>query len=133
VAREKRTKLLAARRGASRGLVVITDRYPQNEIMGFNDGPLLTRLAWAPSWLRAWEARTYGLAERLPPDLVIKLVVSPETIARREPDMDTAVIEKRTGDLPRLAFSGASIIAIDAEQPLADVIRAVKQAVWRIL
>jgi hypothetical protein len=101
--------------------------------MGFNDGPLLTRLAWAPSWLRAREARTYGLAERLPPDLVIKLVVSPETIARREPDMDTAVIEKRTGDLPRLAFSGASIIAIDAEQPLADVIRAVKQAVWRIL
>ena len=47
--------------------------------------------------------------------------------------MDTAVIEKRTGDLPRLAFSGARIVAIDAEQPLADVIRAVKQAVWRIL
>ena len=33
VASEKRTKLLTARRGASRGLVVITDRYPQNEII----------------------------------------------------------------------------------------------------
>jgi hypothetical protein len=133
VAREKRSKLLAARRGASRGLVVITDRYPQNQIIGFNDGPLLTRLAWAPSWLRAWEASAYDLAERLPPDLVIKLVASPETIARREPDMDTAVIAQRTGDLPRLTFSGASIIAINAEQPLADVIRAAKQAIWRIL
>jgi hypothetical protein len=133
VAREKCSKLLAARRGASRGLVVITDRYPQNEIIGFNDGPLLTRLPRTPSWLRAWEASAYGLAERLPPDLVIKLVASPETIARREPDMDTAVIEKRTGDLPRLTFAGASTIVISAEQPLADVIRAAKLAVWRIL
>ena len=133
VAREKRTKLLAARRGASRGLVVITDRYPQNEIIGFNDGPLLTRLARAPSWLRAWEASAYGLAERLPPDLVIRLVASPETIARREPDMDPEVIRKRTGDLPRLAFSGARIVTIDAEQPLADVIRAAKRAIWGIL
>jgi hypothetical protein len=133
VAREKHTKLLAARRGADRGLVVITDRYPQNEIVGFNDGPLLTRLAWTPSWLRAWEANAYGLAERLPPDLVIKLIVGPETIARREPDMDPEVIEKRVEDLPRLAFAGASVIAINAEQPLADVIRAAKQAIWRIL
>jgi hypothetical protein len=133
VAREKRTKLLAARRGASRGLVVIADRYPQNEIREFNDGPLLTRLAWAPSWLRRWEASAYALAQRLPPDLVIKLVVTPETTARREPDMDSAVIEKRIAAIPRLTFSGAHVVSINAEQPLADVIRAVKQEIWRML
>ncbi len=133
VAREKRTKLLAARRAASRGLVVVTDRYPQNEIRGFNDGPLLTRLAWAPSWLRRWEASAYALAQRLPPDLVIKLIVTPETAARREPDMDPTVIEKRIEAIPRLAFPGAHIVSINAEQPLADVIRAVKQEIWRVL
>jgi len=133
VAREKRTKLLAARRGASRGLVVVTDRYPQNEIRGFNDGPLLTRLAWVPSWLRAWEASAYALAQRLPPDLVIKLIVTPETISRREPDMDPTVIEKRIEAIPRLTFSGAHVVSINAEQPLADVIRAVKQEIWRML
>jgi len=133
VAREKRTKLLAARRGASRGLVVVTDRYPQNEIRGFNDGPLLTRLAWAPSWLRRWERSAYALAQRLPPDLVIKLIVTPETTARREPDMDPAVIEKRIEEIPRLAFSGARIVSINAEQPLADVIRAVKHEIWSML
>ncbi len=132
-AREKRTKLLAAHRGASRGLVVVTDRYPQNEIDGFNDGPLLTRLAVAPSWLRRWEARAYALAQRLPPDLVIKLIVTPETIAKREPDMDPTVIEKRIEAIPRLAFSGAQIVSINAEQPLVDVIRAVKQEIWRLL
>jgi thymidylate kinase len=133
VAREKRTKLLAARRAASRGLVVVADRYPQNEAIEFNDGPLLTRLAWAPSWLRRWEAGAYVLAQRLPPDLVIKLIVKPETTARREPDMDPMVIEKRIETIPRLAFSGAQIVSINAEQPLADVIRAVKQEIWRIL
>jgi thymidylate kinase len=133
VAREKRTKLLAAHRGASRGLVVITDRYPQNEIAGFNDGPLLTRLAWAPSWIRQWEASAYALARRLPPDLVIKLIVTPRIAAQREPDMDPAVIEKRIEAIPRLAFSGAHVVSVDAEQPLADVIRAVKREVWRLL
>ena len=133
VAHEKRTKLLAARRAASRGLVVVTDRYPQREIDGFNDGPLLTRLGWAPSWLRAWEASAYTLAQRLPPDLVVKLIVTPETVARREPDMDSTVIEKRVGEIPRLAFSGAHVVSISAEQPLADVVRAVKKEIWHML
>jgi hypothetical protein len=133
VAGEKRTKLLTASRAASRGLIVVTDRYPQNEICGFNDGPLLTRLAWAPSWLRRWEASVYSLAQRLPPDLVIKLIVKPETTARREPDMDPTVIERRIEAIPRLTFSGADIVSINAEQPLADVIRAVKLEIWRLL
>jgi thymidylate kinase len=133
VAREKRSKLLAARRGASRGLVVITDRYPQNEISQFNDGPLLWRIGWAPAWLRRWETRTYALAQRLPPDLVIKLIVTPETAGRREPDMDPAVIRERITTIPQLTFSAPRVVSIDAEQPLADVIAAVKREIWSVL
>jgi thymidylate kinase len=133
VAHEKRGKLIAARRGASRGLVVITDRYPQSEIDGFNDGPLLTRLAWAPTWLRQWEATSYALARRLPPDLVIKLIVTPETVARREPEMDSTVVKARIEAIPRLTFSAAHRVSVNAEQPLADVIATVKREIWRIL
>ncbi len=130
VAREKHSKLLAAHRGARRGLVVITDRYPQSQIGKFNDGPLLTRLAWAPKWLRRREAHVYELAERLPPDLVIKLIVTPDTAARREPTMDLAVIRERIAVIPQLRFSGARVVSVDAEQPLADVIAAVKREIW---
>lgn len=130
---EKRIKLSAAHRGARRGLVVVTDRYPQNQIAGFNEGPLMPRLTGVPLWLRRFEAKAYSLAERLPPDIVIKLVVPPEVCARREPDMDPAVITQRIAAIPRLAFSGARVVSIDAQQPLADVIRAVKKEVWRIL
>ncbi len=133
VAREKRSKLLAARRGSDRGIVILTDRYPQNEIVGFNDGPLLTRLTAVPLWLRRREAAAYTLANRLPPDLVIKLMVTPETAARREPNMSPEVIRQRIGELGRLTFPGARVVCVDAEQPLADVIRTVKHEVWREL
>jgi hypothetical protein len=133
VACEKRHKLLAARRGAARGLVIITDRYPQNEINGFNDGPLLTRLTEVPQWLRRLEMATYALVQRLPPDLVVKLDVLAETAARREPDMDPAIIRERVMDLQRLTFAGARIVRIDAEQPLFHVIRTVKREIWRLL
>jgi hypothetical protein len=133
VAREKRSKLLAARRGAERGVVIITDRYPQNEIASFNDGPLLTRLTWIPRWLRNREAAAYALAQRLKPDLVVELEVLAETAARREAEMDPAVIRERVTDLRRLTFAGAPIVRINAEQPLFDVIRAVKREIWRSL
>ena len=133
VAREKRNKLLAARRGANRGLVVIADRYPQNEIVGFNDGPLLTRLSGAPRWLRRFEAASYVLARGLTPDLVIKLEVLPETAARREPDMAPALIRERIADLRRLTFASSRVVRVDAEKPLADVIRAIKREIWRLL
>lgn len=130
---EKRIKLLSAHRGARRGLIVITDRYPQNEIAGFNEGPLIPRLTGVPLWLRRFESRAYSLAQRLPPDLVIKLIVPPEVCARREPDMDRTVIMQRIAAIPRLTFSGARVVSIDAQQPLAEVIRVVKTEVWRIL
>jgi hypothetical protein len=133
VALDKRKKLIAARRGASRGLIVLADRYPQDQILGFNDGPLLTRLTVVPNWLRRFEANAYALAARLPPDLVIELVVTPETAAKREPDMDTAIIRERIAALSRLEFPHARVVSVDAERAQADVIRAIKQEIWRLL
>ena len=133
VAMDKRKKLVAARRGTNRGLIVLADRYPQNQIVGFNDGPLLTRLTMVPHWLRRFEGAAYALARRLPPELVIKLVVTPETAARREPGMDPAIIRERIAALQRLELPGARVVCVDAEQPLAEVIRAVKREIWRLI
>ncbi len=133
VAAEKRRKLLAARRGADRGLVVLTDRYPQDEIPGFNDGPLLPRLPLVPTWLRRREARAYALTRRVPPDLAIKLTASPDLIAQRELSMAPAVIADRVASLAALRLPGARVVSIAASQPLAEVIRAAKAEVWRML
>jgi hypothetical protein len=43
------------------------------------------------------------------------------------------VIRERIEAIPRLAFPGAKVVCVDAEQPLADVIGTVKREVWRLL
>jgi hypothetical protein len=133
VALDKRIKLAMAHRGANRGLVVLTDRYPQNQIVGFNDGPLLNRLTAVPGWLRRFEHNVYALAARLQPSLVIKLVITPDTAAQREPGIDPAVMRERIGALKRLEFPGVRIVHVNAEQPLPDMIRTIKQEIWRLL
>ncbi len=133
VSLEKRSKLRAAQRAVARGLIVVTDRYPQGENVQYNDGPLLHRSRWSPDWLRRYEARAYALAGRMPPDLVIKLDVEPETAARRETDMSPAVIAERIAAVRQLRFPGARVVSVNAEQPLAEVLRAVRREVWRTL
>lgn len=133
VALEKRAKLHAARRAISRGMVVITDRYPQDEIPEFNDGPLLPRLRYVPQWLRTFEESAYALARERRPDVVIKLVASPDLIASREPGMDPSVIRARSAAIARLTLGGTPITAIAASEPAAAVLHAAKRAVWRAL
>jgi hypothetical protein len=130
---EKRLKLAAAHRGAARGLVVVTDRYPQDRLASFNDGPLLPRLRGVPVWLRRFEASAYAVARQVPPDLVIKLQATPEVIAAREPDMDRAVIEARVADLLALDFPGSRVVTIDATRPLDEVVAQARREVWRLL
>ncbi len=133
VALDKKHKLTVIQRGLRRGFVVVTDRYPQNEIEGFNEGPLLHRLPRAPAWLRRFEGAIYERARKTPPDLVLKLHVGPETVARREPEMSRPLIDRRVENVKRLRFAGAKIIDIDATAPLDQVTDAVKRAVWETI
>ncbi|MCF6100415.1 hypothetical protein [Mesorhizobium muleiense] len=133
VAADKRVKLTATWRAANRGLVVLADRYPQNESKNFNDGPLLERVPAVPEWLRHRELGVYQLAHRLPPDLVLKLMAPSETLAAREPAMDITVISRRLDALAGLAFGNAEVVCIDVDRPLDEVIRSVKRAIWQCL
>jgi thymidylate kinase len=133
VALDKRHKLILAQRALRRGFVVVTDRYPQDEIASFNDGPLLPRLPRAPEWLRRFERDIYARVGKIPPDLVLKLHVGAETVARREPDMQPALIDERLAAVRRLRFQETKIVDVDARAPLDAVMRAVKSAVWNVL
>jgi hypothetical protein len=60
---EKRGKIRRMIRARNQGLIVVCDRFAQNQVDGFNDGRLLTPLAQS-SWriaraLATWEARPY--------------------------------------------------------------------------
>ena len=132
---EKRRRLRTAWKARNRGLLVISDRYPQTQVLGFNDGPLLSHLAsHRLAVLRAlarWERVPYEWAERYPPDLVVKLVVSPETALRRKPDTGAAEVQRRVEVLRAFRYAPPTVVVeVDADQPLDDVIRDTAQAVW---
>ncbi len=136
LARERRNKLQNGWRAKSRGLVVLGDRYPQNQIMGFNDGPLLDHLSDSSSRLLRFLARreraVYHSAAERPPELVIKLDVSPEVARERKPEMSIEQFEKRAAAVESLTFD-TNVVVVDAEQSLEDVLLEVKQHVWNQL
>ena len=133
VALDKQNKLATAQRAVARGFVVVADRYPQDENPQFNDGPLLHRLEWVPRWLREREASIYASARRAPPDLVVKLLVGQEAVARREPDMRRDIILQKLEWLDELRFAGASVVSIDGARPLNEVTQIARRAIWDIL
>jgi len=138
LALEKGRNLRRARRAADRGIVVLCDRFPQNQVMGFNDGPLLQRWSRSPSrLLRAlaeWEATPYRWADAHPPRLVIKLFVSPDVAVARKPEMRAGEIERRLGALVSLRFpAGTWVAEVDADRPWEAVLLDCQRKVWEIL
>ncbi len=135
LSREKRQRLETAWRARNRGLIVVTDRYPQAQVPGFNDGPLLRARVENPGRIvrraAAMEERAYLLAERQPPDLVIRLRITPEVAVRRKPDMSEAEIVRRDSAIGSMTWGeGTRVVDVDAGQPLDDVIREVLVAIW---
>ena len=131
---EKRAKLRKAWRLRAEGSVVICDRYPQNEIMGFNDGPLLA--AWRDHRLEIarrlarWEAVPYMWAAANPPDLVVKLVVSEDVASQRRPEMNREGIRRKISAIDEIRLGAARLARIDADASLEEVRREVRRSVW---
>jgi hypothetical protein len=138
LAREKGQNLQRAWRARDRGIVVVGDRYPQHQVMGFNDGPLLSAWTGSSSGLRralaTWESRPYRWAESRPPQLVIKLRVSPEVAVVRKPGMRAEEIQRRLGALASLRYPAETrVVEVDADRPWEEVLLECKRRVWEIL
>lgn len=134
---EKQSKLKHSSQAKKRGMIVISDRYPQTQFLGFNDGPLLSngKAPAFPHALQQWEIESYqDMAEKTPPDLIIKLNVTPEVALARKPDSPKEVVRKKVTAVQALQFStDTTVVEIDATQPLPVVLLEAKQAVWQKL
>jgi len=135
LAREKSRRLQSAWRARSLGMLVLADRFPQTQVLSFNDGPLLADLQQSGGRLARWsasrEARAYQWANRYPPDLVIRLNVSPAVAVARKPEMTPEEVARRVEAVRSMTFGeGAKVVDLDADRPLEDVLREVKWIVW---
>lgn len=139
LAAEKQTRFRHTIRARNRGMVVLCDRFPQNQVQGFNDGPLLGAWATAPGRfkraLAQWEASVYAAGMQVfPPDLVIKLIVTPAVAVIRKPEMTTAEVARRVEAIRSLRFpSSTLVVELDADRPLDEVAAVVGEHIWNFL
>jgi len=139
LAREKRSKLRLAMHARERGFVVVCDRYPQTQVAGVSDGPLLGRWNTSKSRMRRavarWEENIYQSARELAPDVVLRLLVTPETAMARRPEDDPRELSFRTRLANDLRFETArlGVIDIDADGDLESVVLEVKRRLWPII
>ncbi len=129
--RGKLKALKQAHRLAAQGSIAVLDRLPQMQVPGLSDGPRMQQgnsFAWAA---RA-ELKLFSEVASLPPDLVVKLIVSPEVAHARKPDHNIEKMRRKAEITEALAFP-CRIVEIDANQPLDEVILQVKRAVWEAI
>ncbi len=138
VAREKHKNLKRLWRARNRGVLVICDRFPQTQIEGFNDGPLLA--SWSEHSfalarrLSRWERGIYEEASRFAPDLVVKLRVSPDVAVKRKPEMTVEETDRRDQAIAALRFpSSTDVESVNSDAELERVLAAVTAAIWRRL
>lgn len=110
---ERRQKMMRVVKAKKRGFVVICDRYPQNTVAGYNDGPLLQApdaFSKDRSLLSRLESSFFNKLEaRFAPDLVIRLHAEPETINLRRPEMGVLNIRQKQNDIMSVNFHSPTV------------------------
>ena len=115
-----------------RGVVVITDRYPQAEVPGFHfDGAGLGAVndeSWLGRKLTAREQRLYQWMASHIPALIIRLNIDADTAHSRKPDHKLSILQDKVTILPKLLFNGANILDLDGRDPYEQVLHAALSA-----
>ena len=118
---------------AHRGVLVITDRYPQAEVTGFYfDGTGLNdknAQTWLARLLLKREKRLYTWMASHRPTLLIRLNIDAETAHARKPDHKLAMLREKVRVIPTLQFNGATILNLNGRDPYPQVLAAALTAI----
>jgi thymidylate kinase len=116
--------------------IIVADRFPQMDVPGAYDGPVLlsegggSRIA---RWLARREHAQFTEMTACQPDLVLRLNVDLETAVYRKPDHKREALRRKILATPRFGFGGAPIVEIDSTRPLGEVVAAAEAAVEKVL
>lgn len=129
----------AAKRYAEWGGIALLDRFPQIQYPGINDGPKIRaelfdrvpgKLKWIAECYAKLEEHNIEKAVRMTPDIVIKLMLSPEESLRRKPFENKELVERKHKIIENLSFDKSHVVVIDAEQNYEREIIQIKNIVW---
>ena len=135
---EKRNKLRNVAKWRRNGKIILCDRYPQVDVNGYNDGPLLARLSTSRfRFIRAiadWERRCYGQANIFAPDVAFRLFVNIDELARRRPKTKMEIARMKQDGIWKVRFpSTTRVVDLNCDRPIEDVIREVLGTIGVVL
>lgn len=123
---EKKNRLKIIDKKRKLGYIIVCDRYPQVSIPGYNDGPRLYSYIDTTNFLirslAKFEFKCYQLANKIHPDLVIKLTGSLSVLHSRRPEMSIEEIQKKQDGITNLQFGPSTqIVEIDIDKPITQI------------
>ena len=130
-----------ALRFVERGGIALTDRFPQTLVRGYNDGPRIREalMKKVPGALRGFFGRLAAREEKFvaraaahQPDLVFKLMLSPEESLRRKPQESLEAVTRKH-DFIKTWNPGKKTLEIDATQDYAQELLTIKREIWACL
>ena len=133
LAKDRYKKVTFAKNMAVDGKIILTDRFPQNQIFGYYDGPSIKTYSNSFKLQKLMynkEKLLYKSIEKVHPDIVIKLNVSPAEAIKRKPDHDINNIELKQKATASLTFPNSKVYEIDANKNLEEVLKTIKIIVW---
>ena len=132
--RDRYLSYVRARRFASQGGIVVSDRFPLPQVM-LMDGPATARMprlrdgSKVVELLARLELRYYE--QIASPDVLIVLRVHPDVAVQRRHGSEGAdFVYRRAEEVWRLDWSGTPATLIDAGRPKDEVLAQVKAAIW---
>jgi thymidylate kinase len=135
LAKEKKTKQRQMVKARNNGLLVLTDRYPQSNMPGASDGPLLSRYQNGKGILKRisdWEQRIYESFSVNAPDLTIKLMVPTDVAIARKPEMTVEEIDNKKGIVMGMNISEHTAV-IDTSRPFEITRGEVMKEIWDLI
>jgi thymidylate kinase len=135
-ARDRRRQHRRVRRLAGRGSLVVSDRFPLEQVT-LMDGP---RTGWVPLGQASRPARRMVAAELAAygaitsPDLLLVLRVDPDTAVSRKRGVDPAdFVRPRSAEVFGADWAATGAVVLDAGQPSEAVLARARAAVWTAL
>ena len=115
-----------------RNILVLTDRYPQAEVNGFNvDGAGLNSTlskTWFSKKLAEREQKMYQWMANHIPALLIRLNIDAKTAHARKPDHKMTRLEAKIAIIPNLTFNNATILDLDSRKPYDVMLNSALEA-----
>lgn len=123
-----------------KGGIPLFDRYPQMQFEGLYDGPKIANyykkngLDFFTNRIMAkLEYRYFKKMQRWQPDLIFKLMLSPEESIRRKPLEDYENVRQKHEITKRLEFPNSQVYVVDATQDYNEELIYIKSKIWKML